>query len=308
MAQDEVSVWGGIPRLTRVPASGELMVGDGYGFTLTTSNITFGNPTTINTPLTVNGQVWSETGGFKFPDNSVQTTAATSYTPPSVATGTIQSNISGSSAAPSANTISSVLDNLFGTTQGTVIYRGASSWSALAPGTTGQYLQTQGTGANPQWANVQQTWSTLFRTTDNSVTSNATLTNDSQLQFTMAANTKYRIRASISLFNGSGGGAQIGFVGPASPSVVSYNCISNVGGTSSVTSSFFVTPFYSTTGYPGSPLAWSGSGTSFWLTYDIYVSNGSSSGTFAFQFAQNTSSGTASVLRAGSYLDYAIVQ
>jgi hypothetical protein len=308
VSNDEVGIFGGRLQIDRPPASGEMLVGNGTDFTLTQSNVTFGNPVVVNVPLTVNGQVWSEAGGFKFPDNSVQTSAATSYIPPSVATGTIESNISGSSAAPSANTISSVLDNLFGTTQGTVVYRGASSWSALTPGTPGQYLQTQGASANPQWATVQQTWTTVFRTTDNSVISNATLANDGQLQFTMAANTKYRIRASISLLNGSGGGAQIGFVGPASPSVVSYNCISNVGGTSSVISSFFINPYYSTTAYPASPLAWSGSGTSFWLTYDIYVSNGPSSGTFAFQFAQNTSSATASVLRAGSYLDYAIVQ
>jgi hypothetical protein len=306
MAQDEVGIYGGGFQITRQPASGEMLVGNGTDFTLTQSNVTFGNPVVVNVPLTVNGQIWSETGGFKFPDNTVQASAATSYIPPSVATGTIQSNISGSSSAPSANPISNVLDNLFGTTQGTVIYRGASSWSALAPGTAGQFLQTQGASANPQWATVQ--WATVFRTTDNSVTSNATLTNDSQLQFTMAANTKYRIRASISILNGSGGGFQINFVGPSSPSVVSYSLISNVGGTSSVTSSFFNNPSYSTIGYPASPFGNSGSGTNFWLTYDIYVFNGSSSGTFAFQFAQNTSNATASVLRAGSYLDYAIVQ
>jgi hypothetical protein len=68
------------------------------------------------------------------------------------ADGTIKSNISGSSAAPSDNTITAVLDKLFGTTQGTVIYRGASSWAALTPGTAGQFLTTQGAGANPNWS------------------------------------------------------------------------------------------------------------------------------------------------------------
>lgn len=38
------------------------------------------------------------------------------------------------------------------TTQGTILYRGASSWAALAPGTSGQYLKTQGSGANPTWS------------------------------------------------------------------------------------------------------------------------------------------------------------
>lgn len=68
------------------------------------------------------------------------------------ADGTIKSNISGASAAPSDNTITAVLDKLFGTTQGSVIYRGASSWAALTPGTAGQFLTTQGAGANPNWS------------------------------------------------------------------------------------------------------------------------------------------------------------
>lgn len=45
-----------------------------------------------------------------------------------------------------------LLDQLFGSAQGTLIYRDASSWLGLAPGTAGQFLKTQGAGANPQWA------------------------------------------------------------------------------------------------------------------------------------------------------------
>lgn len=44
-----------------------------------------------------------------------------------------------------------VLDAI-ATTQGAVLYRGATDWAALAPGTAGQVLQTGGTGANPSWA------------------------------------------------------------------------------------------------------------------------------------------------------------
>lgn len=70
-----------------------------------------------------------------------------------VADGTIKSNISGGAAAPSDNTITAVLDKLFGTTQGSIVYRGASGWSALAPGTSGYLLKTNGASANPSWAN-----------------------------------------------------------------------------------------------------------------------------------------------------------
>ena len=50
----------------------------------------------------------------------------------------------------SAN-VQEILDEIT-TTQGSILYRGASAWSALGPGTSGQFLQTGGTGANPSWA------------------------------------------------------------------------------------------------------------------------------------------------------------
>lgn len=37
------------------------------------------------------------------------------------------------------------------------------------------------------------------------------------------------------------------------------------------------------------------------------VHNGANAGTFSFQWAQNTSDGTATVVRAGSYLEYSVV-
>jgi hypothetical protein len=40
-----------------------------------------------------------------------------------------------------------------GSTQGQVLYRGASAWAPLSPGTDGQLLATQGAAANPQWVN-----------------------------------------------------------------------------------------------------------------------------------------------------------
>lgn len=48
------------------------------------------------------------------------------------------------------STISSLLD-LISSTRGTVLYRGASGWSPLAPGTAGYVLSTNGAGADPAW-------------------------------------------------------------------------------------------------------------------------------------------------------------
>lgn len=37
-------------------------------------------------------------------------------------------------------------------THGSVLYRGAAAWTGLPPGTLGDFLQTQGVGADPLWA------------------------------------------------------------------------------------------------------------------------------------------------------------
>lgn len=55
---------------------------------------------------------------------------------------------------PGWGTITSLLDSLFSSAQGSILYRDAASWAALAPGTSGHYLQTQGAAANPAWAAV----------------------------------------------------------------------------------------------------------------------------------------------------------
>lgn len=48
---------------------------------------------------------------------------------------------------------SSILDTV-SSTRGSVLYRGASGWSALSPGTLGQALLTNGAGADPSWGSA----------------------------------------------------------------------------------------------------------------------------------------------------------
>jgi hypothetical protein len=61
-------------------------------------------------------------------------------------------------------TLSEVLDFIGSAAQGDILYRGAASWARLAAGTSGQYLKTQGAGANPAWANVATGGVTLLGT------------------------------------------------------------------------------------------------------------------------------------------------
>jgi len=51
-------------------------------------------------------------------------------------------------------TLSEVLDFVGSAAQGDLLYRGASTWTRLAAGTSGQYLKTLGSAANPEWASI----------------------------------------------------------------------------------------------------------------------------------------------------------
>lgn len=85
MANDKVAIWNQTIKLGRAPANGDLLVGNGTDFTL--------------------------------------------------------------------STVAEALDKI-SATQGSVLYRGASTWQALAPGASGQFLKTNGASANPAWADV----------------------------------------------------------------------------------------------------------------------------------------------------------
>ena len=50
--------------------------------------------------------------------------------------------------------LSPLLDAMAGTAQGSVLYRNASGWASLPPGTQGQVLTSQGSGANPTFASA----------------------------------------------------------------------------------------------------------------------------------------------------------
>lgn len=53
-----------------------------------------------------------------------------------------------------AQSFSGLFDATFGSTQGSIIYRNASDWVSLTPGTAGQFLSTGGAGANVAWASA----------------------------------------------------------------------------------------------------------------------------------------------------------
>jgi len=103
------------------------------------------SPAGTGTVISVSAGTGISTGGSPI-------TSAGSVSLAAIANQRLLANTSGAAAAPIATTLSLMIDSAIGTTQGSILYRGSSSWAALTPGTAGQVLTTGGAGANPSWA------------------------------------------------------------------------------------------------------------------------------------------------------------
>ena len=93
------------------------------------------------------GTVSSVTAGAGLAGGTITTTGTVSLA--AIADQTVLANTSGGSAAPVSTTLTALIDEAIGNTQGDVLYRGASAWSALAPGSSGQVLASQGAVGEP---------------------------------------------------------------------------------------------------------------------------------------------------------------
>lgn len=98
------------------------------------------------------------------------TTSAGSLTFANIASGTVLGNATGGAAAPTASTVSSLLDRAFSSTQGSLLYRDAAGWAALGPGTSGNVLQSGGPAANPSWSAAVGSGTVTSIATNNGVT------------------------------------------------------------------------------------------------------------------------------------------
>ncbi len=74
------------------------------------------------------------------------------------ATNTVLANVTAGTAVPTAATLTSIIDTISGaSTQGAILYRGSSAWSALSPGSAGRVLTTNGGALDPSWNTVSGT-------------------------------------------------------------------------------------------------------------------------------------------------------
>lgn len=280
MANDKVTIWNGGLKFGRAPANGELLIGDGGGFNL--AGLTAGSGVTISNTsgaITINA---TGSGGTVTSVTATSPLASSGGATPDISLGTVGADKGGT--GQTSLTANNVL-----------LGNGASAVQFVAPGTSGNLLTSDGT----TWQSTPpvSAWTTSVKTSDQAITSNnTTLVNITSLSFNMSANTNYIIRG-IVVVQHSSGGVNINFNGPASPSQInaqvygtSFNLVSLVAtnyGTSSVIFETAATASQSWT-----------------IPVNFIIKNGANSGNFNVSFRQATSSGNATTVRIGSYIEY----
>lgn len=124
----------------------------------------------------------------------------------------VTNNLSDVTSAPAA------INNLIGAgNRGDILYRGASGWTRLAPGTSGQMLQTQGAGADPQWAGATGTVTSVATSggvTGGTITTTGTVSLDT--------NNTLGVGSSALMQNASGGAVNSGSTIAGSQILVAY--------------------------------------------------------------------------------------
>jgi hypothetical protein len=128
-----------------------------------------------------------------------------------VAAETVLANVTVEIAKPKPVSISDVLD-LLGTVRGSVLYRGASGWDVLLPGSDATVLTSGGTGVDPAWealpaapaavTSVAMSGGTTGLTFDGPITSAGTITASGTLALASGgtgATTKTAAQAALSV-------------------------------------------------------------------------------------------------------------
>jgi hypothetical protein len=133
------------------------------------------------------------------------------------------------------------------------------------------------------------------KVSDETRISNNTLTNDSTLLFNMDANANYIIEVLVFYNSNSAQSLQFTFNGTATPIRVLGNVNTSGTANNTLTNVFFTS--YNTNYTLTSQV-------SGFISANILVQNGTNSGTFSFQWAQNTSSTNPLTVLGGSYIRY----
>jgi len=133
--------------------AGQFLISGGAGNDPSWSNSGAGG-TVSSVGLSLPASVFNVTGSPVTTSGTLTGTLASQF-----ANQVFAGPVNGSAAAPGFRALTTAdlpalgpqLDTI-SNVQGSILYRSASGWVALPPGAAGQFLETQGASANPQWA------------------------------------------------------------------------------------------------------------------------------------------------------------
>lgn len=142
----------------------------------------------------------------------------------------------------------------------------------------------------------------INKTATETIASDNTLSNDAALQFAAAASTKYRIKIVAWFDTTAAADFKFALTGPASPTLI--RILRRHIDPNALTALIIA----SEVDYTASTAVNAGTGTTGgFVEFEIDFHNGINAGTFAFQWAQNTSNASNTSVLAGSYLSYILV-
>jgi hypothetical protein len=148
------------------------------------------------------------------------------------------------------------------------------------------------------YQNGTQVWSTVAKTSDETIQSDTTLNADAALVFAMSANTKYSFKLFVIFDTGATGDFKFRHAGPSSPTLVRIRRHHIIGAGTAYAGIAI------DTAYSSVDVAVAGSAGPGVVEMDGIVHNGANAGNFEFQWAQNASEAVDTTVRAGSYIQY----
>jgi hypothetical protein len=189
------------------------------------------------------------------------------------------------------------------TTQGDIIYHDGTNSVRLPKGTAGQVLRMNAGATVPEWgagggASTSQ-WTTIIKTSNTTIQSDATVNQDADLQFTTVANTNYLIRALIVYL---------------SPAAADFKYIWTHGGTLTDSAGFSwrmdegATTISNILGdadpFTGENLQTTTDGELNMIFYHLFMRVSGSGGLLALNWSQNSSVAGDTTVYAGSFIEY----
>lgn len=179
-----------------------------------------------------------------------------------------------------------------------VLLRDTAGAGDVEEGQLGTYLEfTGGPGID-----AKSKWITINKSVDESITSDATLNNDSELKFAMIAGGRYRFRAFIIFATGPTADFKWRHTGPAAANGILIRRQDVIA--AGTADNAAVTDYaYSAADIVLAGAA--GAGSLGWIKMEGWIFNGANAGDFRFQWSQNTSNGETTTVARGSFIEYA---